>query len=616
MKKKNVKKYLMCLLLCLLFSLQSVQVFAAEKIMENLAYEMTTIADEKVSTLAESKPKVLIFMKTGCFNCKTVLQSFQNSELDFNGVDIIAAEFTGRSKAETEEFFQSYGTEKITCCYGADSIGWAYLRSLGVDQSTITTPVIIFINSENEVVHYTIGMNRNVISDIKTYLGIDMFQDEGETEVPDPGMSTFQLNVTDVYSAAFDMVDLINEQRSSRGLSKLTMDKELLNAAMTRSHEITVLYSNTRPNGKYYLTVNSDIEEEQIATLGYPVPAALVNYWVNQGGDSSKILNSSYQSVGVGVCCIDDVYYWELCFGTKKAESAERSNYKDQETIANIEIDTKKINVRPQINIGSSEMKVGDEKQVAFTLFNGTIRITIPPENLNYSSSNTSICSVSATGQVKAKKEGTVTLTVNLKNVPEISNQINISVVAGELPFSDVSSKMWYYDTVKNAYAAGLMTGTTDTTFEPDKPMSRGMVATVLYRMAGAPDVKYQSVFSDVSKTAYYAQAVTWAYQNKIISGYGNGKFGPDDNVTREEMAVMLCNYARHRGMNVNSNQNLKTFVDYKNITSYAVPSIKWVVQQKIISGTEDGKLNPTLNATRAECAKMLLQSYRILNQY
>ena len=195
----------------------------------------------------------------------------------------------------------------------------------------------------------------------------------------------------------------------------------------------------------------------------------------------------------------------------------------------------------------------------------------------------------------------------------ETQEDTNDDIDIGDLPFNDINSKYWYYDTVKQAYQLGLMTGTTDTTFEPDKPMSRGMVATVLYRMAGAPDVKYQSVFSDVSKTAYYAQAVTWAYQNKIISGYGNGKFGPDDNVTREEMAVMLCNYARHRGMNVNSNQNLKTFVDYKNITSYAVPSIKWVVQQKIISGTEDGKLNPTLNATRAECAKMLLQSYRVI---
>ncbi len=179
------------------------------------------------------------------------------------------------------------------------------------------------------------------------------------------------------------------------------------------------------------------------------------------------------------------------------------------------------------------------------------------------------------------------------------------------LPFRDVNAKYWYYDTVRQAYEIGLMTGTSETAFEPDNPMSRGMVATVLYRIAGAPNVTYQSVFRDVPGTAYYAQAVTWAYQNKIISGYGNGTFGPDDNVTREEMAVMLCNYARFLGLPVNSSQGLEKFSDYKNTTAYAVPSMKWVVERGILSGTEDGRLNPTSDASRAECAKMLLLSYK-----
>lgn len=212
-------------------------------------------------------------------------------------------------------------------------------------------------------------------------------------------------------------------------------------------------------------------------------------------------------------------------------------------------------------------------------------------------------------GTIKAKKSGTATLTVRIGNKKA---EMKITVM-NDWAFVDVPSKNWYYDTVLEAYELGLMTGTDESHFSPDQPMSRGMVATVLYRMAGAPDIQYKSIFGDVPKSAYYAQAVTWAYQNKIISGYGNGKFGPDDNVTREEMAVMLCNYARFTGMKVNSNQSLEKFKDYKNVTSYAIPSMRWVVEKGIITGTEDRKLNPISEATRAECAKMLLQSYKMI---
>ena len=185
--------------------------------------------------------------------------------------------------------------------------------------------------------------------------------------------------------------------------------------------------------------------------------------------------------------------------------------------------------------------------------------------------------------------------------------------IINSLPFSDVNTKSWYFGTVYEVYKNSLMTGTTSTTFSPDSPMTRGMVATVLYRMAGAPNVAYKNIFDDVNKSDYYAQAITWAYNNKIISGYSKGKFGPNDNVTREQMAVMLCNYARFKGQKVDSVKDLSGFRDYKSITSYAVPSMRWVVEKGIMNGTEDKRLNPTTNATRAECAKMLLQTFKLL---
>ena len=139
------------------------------------------------------------------------------------------------------------------------------------------------------------------------------------------------------------------------------------------------------------------------------------------------------------------------------------------------------------------------------------------------------------------------------------------------------------------------------------------MVATVLYRMAGAPNVTGKSKFSDVKDGLWYSKAITWAANQGIISGYQNGKFGPDDNVSREQMAVMLRNYAMKKGFNTNTTNNLTKFKDYKNVTSYAKSAMGWAVDKGIISGANNGtRLNPTSNATRAECAKMLLQSYKL----
>ena len=180
--------------------------------------------------------------------------------------------------------------------------------------------------------------------------------------------------------------------------------------------------------------------------------------------------------------------------------------------------------------------------------------------------------------------------------------------------FVDVDTSSWYYETIKEAYNLKLMTGTDSTHFSPDKQMSRGMVATVLYRMAGAPNVTGKSKFSDVKDGLWYSKAITWAANSGIISGYQNGKFGPDDNVTREQMAVMLRNYAMKRGLDTKTTNNLTKFKDYKNVTSYAKSAMGWAVDKGIISGANNGtRLNPTSNATRAECAKMLVQFYKLI---
>lgn len=181
------------------------------------------------------------------------------------------------------------------------------------------------------------------------------------------------------------------------------------------------------------------------------------------------------------------------------------------------------------------------------------------------------------------------------------------SYASENMKFVDVSSKSWYYKVVKEASELGIMTGIDQTHFAPNAPMSRAMVASVLHRMSGCPQVSATSTFKDVKEGAWYENAVIWACENKIISGYNSETFGPNDDVTRQQMAVMMCNYSRFLGRDTMSSQELNGFKDYKSISNYALPAMRWIVENRIVTGTKDYHLNPQDNATRAECAKILL---------
>lgn len=182
------------------------------------------------------------------------------------------------------------------------------------------------------------------------------------------------------------------------------------------------------------------------------------------------------------------------------------------------------------------------------------------------------------------------------------------------IPYSDVSDNQWYYEVVKEAYNLGLMTGATDTLFKPTANMNRGMVAIVFHRMEGSEYVGYSNIFTDVSNNQYYTTAVMWAKQKGIISGYNSGLFKPLNNVTREEMATMIYRFAQYKGKNVSSSKDISYFNDYNKISSYAKKPLQWSVENGIMSGKDNGeRLDPTGTATRAECAKMLVQAYKLI---
>ena len=181
------------------------------------------------------------------------------------------------------------------------------------------------------------------------------------------------------------------------------------------------------------------------------------------------------------------------------------------------------------------------------------------------------------------------------------------------LPFTDVKSGDWFYPAVQYAYAQGLMTGTSATTFAPNGTMNRAMIVTVLYRLEKSPTVTGASKFTDVPAGQWYSDAVAWAAANKIVNGYDETTFGPMNAVTREQMAAILFRYEQVKGLeNVTLEENLNRFPDQDKISAYAIPALQWAVGQKIINGNADGTLDPTGTATRAQVAQIFTN---LLNQ-
>lgn len=180
--------------------------------------------------------------------------------------------------------------------------------------------------------------------------------------------------------------------------------------------------------------------------------------------------------------------------------------------------------------------------------------------------------------------------------------------------FIDLDKEGWYYGEVKTAVEKGLFNGTGKDTFEPNTNMNRAMFVTVLYRLAGSPEVTAESPFTDVvfdkedaAKNWYY-NAVIWAAQNKLIAGYGNGQFGPMDNVTRQDMVTILYRYAQFAKMDVTGEADLSVFTDAADITDYALPAMKWAVAGKIVKGMNNGTVAPKDLSTRAQVAAVFVR--------
>lgn len=191
---------------------------------------------------------------------------------------------------------------------------------------------------------------------------------------------------------------------------------------------------------------------------------------------------------------------------------------------------------------------------------------------------------------------------------------VKIIQAAEGQPFEDVPQGAWFVDAVKYVQQNGLMAGTSATTFSPYANTSRGMIVTVLHGMCGKP-VFEGCVFSDVEEGAYYAKATCWASQNQIISGFGQGKFGPDEDVQREQLAVVMMRYAQYLGLETPERADLSGFADADQISAYAQEAMSWANAVGLLSGKGDGIMDPQGVATRAEVAAMMARLDQMVKQ-
>ena len=177
---------------------------------------------------------------------------------------------------------------------------------------------------------------------------------------------------------------------------------------------------------------------------------------------------------------------------------------------------------------------------------------------------------------------------------------IPTALAAGGI-FSDVPNGAWYADAVDYVYEHGIMNGTSATTFSPNTPMTRAMLVTVLHRAAGSPSAATGTAFSDVPSNAYYTGAVAWASANGIVTGYGNGRFGSNDPVSRAQIAAILWRYAGSPSAEAGQD-----FADESSIPAYASAAVDWARANGVVNGTTGNRFDPNGNATRAQVATML----------
>ena len=240
-----------------------------------------------------------------------------------------------------------------------------------------------------------------------------------------------------------------------------------------------------------------------------------------------------------------------------------------------------------------------------------TITLTAVPDEGYVLREVTAVTSAGKSLSLSKEKDGTYTFSMPAARVTV--SAVFVSEDQGEiaeepLPFTDVASDAWYGQAGAYVYRQGLMGGTAQDRVSPDLTTNRAMLVTILYRLAGSPAVDGGSAFTDVSGGDWFASGVAWASANGIVTGYGDGRFGPNDPITREQMAAILYRYAGFAGQSTAGQADLSGYTDAGQVSPYAAEAMGWAVDRGLITGVSAGTLAPGGSATRAQVATILMR--------
>ena len=372
-------------------------------------------------------------------------------------------------------------------------------------------------------------------------------------------------------------------------------------ASLTLNSGATVVGTivGTKPTGMYTITLNArdssftlggvSYSKGESATVNYTgtytLPTLDENYrWVNESGtpvtsvnpqDNNKTFYVDYSSGG-----------GDHGGGGGGGGGGGSSSSSSRVTVAST--------THGRVTVSPDNPKTGD-----------TVTITVRPDD-GYVLDTLTVTNASGK-EVELTKVNDTRYTFVM---PSSKVTVKATFVAEEpsgMPFTDVASGAWYYDAVSFVYKRGLMSGTGDNLFSPNVTTSRGMIVTILYRLDGSPSAS-SAGFTDVTSGQWYTDAVNWAAANDIVAGYGNGLFGPNDTVTREQMAVILYRYAQYKGYDTSASNSLNGYTDVGGVSSWALTAMQWANAEGLINGTSSTTLSPTSGATRAEVAQILMR--------
>ena len=422
-------------------------------------------------------------------------------------------------------------------------------------------------------------------------------------------------------------------------VSTLEFETDIMNLELGRTKQLNLKITPNEANekitytsnNKSYVTVDSNgkikaIKAGGIATITAKTESgktATCKVVVPKGVVSKMVLGTSLDKVGLNS---DDVWVssdesvvafeGEKYVAKKLGKCTLIAYLKDNPNIltAKVEVEVVETLGSMSIEVKGGEnytLNVGDEIDVEAEIISTVENDNVSKYKLTWKSSDSNIVTVKGNNRkakLTAKSEGTCNVVVSHDGM-KTTIKVNVVNPNPSVEYDDVKENDWFEESVTYVTNNNLMNGIGDNKFSPSSNMTRGMIVTVLYRMSES-SYNGKSTFVDVKESEYYSSAVAWAAENEIVNGIGDNKFAPNEEITREQLIVILYRYAKVMKVDVSVGEstNILSYDDFNEIAEYSISAFQWGCGEGIISGRTSTTLSPKGNASRAEVATMLMR--------